>query len=236
MKVFAYLVLCFISGGLISAQVSLPDSEKNDVHQEQDSIFITQSVYNGRLWLPQFPHVQGTQFFIDPDWKKAELTINGRKYDGVDINYDMVNDQVIAPYLNTGNIIMNYLLLDSFSFMAGSRKYNFVSLKSDNKLIDGYLELIYDGNIRILRKWRKMVVYYDVSQTYQFREEATVFISYGNSFTRLKGKRNLYNLFRSHKNEIKIFIRKLNPSPDIKAPETFIPVFEYIDNLISADQ
>lgn len=59
-----------------------------------------QILYNGKVWRNLFTNVKGDQFLFSKDYLPGSVTINGKSYINLNINYDIYNDEITTPKNN----------------------------------------------------------------------------------------------------------------------------------------
>lgn len=142
---FLILILFSLSGKLIS----------QDVAAVYDRVYgLDPVLYNGKKYsyfLP--PGTGGNQFIFSPDFFTGDVTIKGQHFDGITLNYDLFNQQLLLQYADeTGAlniIVISNAWLESFSL--GNMEFEYLSLKDGPR----YYQVIGNGPVRILYYRRK---------------------------------------------------------------------------------
>ncbi|MFZ0283499.1 MAG: hypothetical protein WAL29_17735, partial [Bacteroidales bacterium] len=62
---------------------------------------------NGRVWRNEFSKVTGNQFFLTDTYLKGSVIYNGRRFDNLDLRYDIYNDELILKTESHPVIFMN---------------------------------------------------------------------------------------------------------------------------------
>lgn len=123
--------------------------------QDSDRIYgLDQTLYNGRRYgyfLPQ--GVTGHQYIFSPEFVTGSVTIRGKCYPGLTLNYDLVNQQLLLKYLDergAPNIIeVSRSWLDSFCL--GPMNFGFRDKDHDPR----FFQVLGDGRLKILYYWQK---------------------------------------------------------------------------------
>jgi hypothetical protein len=111
-------------------------------------------LYNGKKYsyfLP--PGTGGNQFLFSPDFFTGDVTIKGRRFDRVTLNYDIYNQQLLLQYTNeTGSfeiIEISKTWLESFRL--GDMEFKYTSFEEGPR----FYQVLGNGPICILYYWRK---------------------------------------------------------------------------------
>ncbi len=149
----------------------IPDYKENT----QDTTLLNQVLYNGRTWIGLYYNVQGTEFIFTKDWLEGSVTINGLTFSNLSLKYDIYNDCLLANYRDKSVVILNSESVDNFNLKFNNRYYNFIKL-SDNNNLSGYVEVYYDGNIKLYKKWRKKRAQFAIEAKYdEFQPDDALF-------------------------------------------------------------
>jgi hypothetical protein len=229
LKAFSFSVYLFILSGTVCAQEMDPSSM-------QEKPADLQLFLNGRIWHNQYSKVFGDQFFLTNSYLKGTATVNGIRYDNLDLQYDIANDELIMKRTPSPVIIMNKELVDSFTLSFGDRKYKIINERIDTNVIhSGYINVLYDGPSGLYVKYSKKIQPLAVDGRYDlFYEEKRIYIKKGDHFTRVENRKDLYALFDDRRKELKEFVRNTrsgNTRISKKDPESLIPVLRYYDSI-----
>jgi hypothetical protein len=145
MHSFLLVVLFFFSGKVMS----------QDVAQVLDHVYgLDPLLYNGKKYsyfLP--PGTGGNQFVFSPDFFPGEVTIKGERFKGINLNYDIYNQQLLLQYTNetgTSDIIeISKAWLESFRL--GDMEFKYLTFSDGPR----YYQVIGNGPVYILFYWRK---------------------------------------------------------------------------------
>jgi len=180
-----------------------------------------QTLYNGKKYDFRLPYgTKGNQYLFSPDFMDGSVTLKGKCYRDLTLNYDIYNQQLLLMYTDEAgarNIIeVSKAWLTKFSL--GNMDFEFLDLEQKPQLY----QVLGEGPVRILYYWRKNMDL-DIaigSNNYIFNRpirDSYVFID-GN-LKPYKSKRSLIGRFDPvHRQEIKRYLRKhkvnLKKSPD----------------------
>ena len=195
-----------------------------------------QYLLNGRIWHNKFQKVSGNQFFITNAFLKGSVTLNGRKYNDLDLLYDIADDELILKPESYPVIIMNKEFVDSFTLRNGERTYKIINERTDTFVIHrGYINVLYEGSTAFYVKYRKRIQPLAVDGISDlFFQETRMYIRQDTAMVRVERKRDILNLLKDKKKEVKDFIRiqRINGFRlSAKNPDTVIPVLKYYDSL-----
>jgi len=227
---FYILTAILAVSSLCNAQVSGPTTA---VNSQQKSLSENQILYNGKVWRNLFIQVKGNQFLFSGDYLQGSLTINGKTYNNVGLNYDIYNDEIITTS-NTGyNVQLNKEMVDSFSITSGSRIYRFLNTREDSlEGVKGYVNVLYRGRSALYVKYRKEIELLAVDDKYDlfFQNHRLYFLLEGKPYP-LSGKNDLLKILEKDKVALKAYIKKNKLKVSKKVPDSFVPIIRYYDSL-----
>jgi hypothetical protein len=230
---FFYLFLfVFIAGpGQISSSVFGYSLTFEKIHQ--DPAGENQLLYNGKLWRNLFTNVRGDQFLFSNVYLPGSVTVNGKTYKKLNINYDIYNDEITIPKNNGAIIQLNKEMVDSFSLIFEFKTFRFKNTDADSLPgIRGYVNVLYDGESALYVKYKKEIDLLAVDDKYDlfFQTYKIYFIKKGIVY-QLNGKKDLLKILQEDKTQLKAFMKKNGVKVSKKVPESFIPVIRYYDSL-----
>lgn len=188
---------------------------------------------NGRIWLNQYSKAVGDQFFLENTFIKGSVTFNGQRFNNLDLQYDITNDELLLSIESYPVIIMNKEMVDSFSLVFGNRNYHIINTGTDTSdILRGYVNVLYNGPSALYVKYMKKIQPLAVDGRYDlFYEEHRIYLRKGSETVPVAGKRKLLNLLEDKKKEIRHFLRTSRLKLIQKDPNTFIPVLKYYDSI-----
>jgi len=212
-----------ITPGLILADIT--------VNQQNNSDKL--ALLNGRIWRNKYSRVTGDQFFLGNIFFKGSVSFNGRKFDNLDLKYDIHNDELILSIESYPVIMMNKEMVDSFSIALGNRIYRVINAGTDtSNVLRGYVNVLYNGPSVLYVKYAKMIQPLGDDGKYDlFYQRHQAYLKKGTETVPLEGKRNLINQLEDKKSEIRDYLRKNRIKITKQDPYTYIPVLEYYDSL-----
>ncbi len=220
-----FIILFFLSGKLVS----------QDAFQEMDRVYgLDQLLFNGEKYTYFLPGgTGGNQYLSSADFVAGEVIIRGKRYEGISLNYDIYNQQLLLQYTDeTGasNIIgISKAWLESFSL--DGRK--FISLSPDKAPV--IYQVLGDGPLFILYYWWKDLkldnstggsnFVFSPPKKYQYVLIDDKLRSYGN-------KRSFISLFDPvHQDEIRNYIKDHRIIMKKASDEAMTELIDYIGKL-----
>lgn len=200
---------------------------------QQDPLKENQILYNGKVWHNLYYNIKGDQFLFSSDFLNGSLTINGKTYKNLSINYDIYNDEIITPK-NHGSIVqLNKEMVDSFTLDLGFKTYSFINIAEDSLPgVKGYVNVLYNGKSALYIKYKKEIEVLAVDDKYDlFFRTYKIYFRKGGIAYQITNKKDLLKLMNENKTQIKDFIKKNRLSVSKKLPESFIPVLRYYDSI-----
>jgi hypothetical protein len=200
---------------------------------QQDPLSVNQVLYKGKEWHNLYSFIKGDQFLFANTFLPGSVTVNGKKFNNVEISYDIYKDEIITP-ANQGVIIqLNKEMIDSFSIQFQMRKYNFINLSEDSTSgIKGYANSLYSGKTSLIVKYRKEIDLLAVDDKYDlFFQTYRVYILKDGKAFQVSGKNDLLKVFQDEKDQIKSYMKKNTVKVSKKSPDSFIPVLRYYDSI-----
>jgi hypothetical protein len=145
------LMYCGISSEFIQACPTFPT-----VLQQIPSD--KQLLLNGRIWRNQYSKAIGDPFFLTSTFLKGSITFNGQKFNNLDLQYDIINDELLLKIESYPTIITNKEMVDSFNLIFENTNYHLFNAGTDpSSVLRGYVNVLYDGNSALYIKYKKML-------------------------------------------------------------------------------
>jgi len=192
-----------------------------------------QLLLNGRIWRNQYSKAIGDQFFLTNTFLKGSVTLNGRRFNNLNLKYDIANDELILSIEPNPSISMNKEMVDSFDLDFENRNYHIINAGTDNSnILSGYVNVIYDGPSTMYVKYTKKIQPLAVDGRFDlFIEEHRIYLRNGKEVVYVKGKKQLLTLLSDKKREIKDYMKSSRIKLTQKNPDTFIPLLKYYDSI-----
>lgn len=200
---------------------------------QQDPLKENQILYNGKVWRNLYYNVKGDQFLFSSEFLNGSLTINGKTYKNLSINYDIYNDEIISPTNHSSILQLNKEMVDSFTLVFGVKTYSFINVTEDSLAgIKGYVNVLYNGKSALYIKYKKEIQALAVDDKYDlfYRTYKIYFLRNGIVY-QINSKRDLFKIMVEDKTQIKDFIKKNKLTVTSKVPDSFVPVLRYYDTI-----
>jgi len=198
-------------------------------------------VINGREYFPYYFRSNTKPILFIGKKHSSSITLNGRKFDDIDLDYDTFKDQVV--YIDSVRffiysplrLALNKDHIDCFELCFEKDTMSFVYLcKNDDPgfyLQNGFYEMAFDGGSKYIIKHKSIIQGRDGYDDYLYKPAG--YINTGSGYFRLSNNKNFIALFGDKSGDVKIFLK--NSGIKIrKANKTQIKhVLEYYDRLES---
>ena len=227
-----------ISFFLILSQFLILQGQSNviGIHEEEalngpDSSIYRQLLINGRLWMSPYYNISGHEFLFTNEWLNGAITINGHHFRGVNLKLDVMNDQLLFPDNRTNTVIaLNKRMIRDFQIMFNGTDYFFVKVPTENNMVDGYVQLLYDGDLKLYRKWGKRILVNQDRLIQEFRAEEVMYLKRDSTYYKIAKKGDLLKPFKENKKAIKKWMREMNIYLNLRNTRTLVPLLEKIDS------
>lgn len=192
-----------------------------------------QLLYNGKIWRNLYYNIRGDEFLFSKDFLKVTVYMNGKKFNNIDIKYDIYNDEIISM-LNPGTYVqLNKEMVTGFDILFNNIKYHFTKLTNDSLLtLNGYVNVLYEGKTALYLKYKKEISLLAVENKYdEFNQVQFLYFMKDGISYRISGKKELFRLLNDKKIQIRDFIKQNKVKAKKNNPESFISILEYYDSL-----
>jgi len=166
----------------------------------------THHLYNGREYVAYQPQRDEHPYFIMDDWAFGSLTYDGYSFSQIPMLLDIASEQlVISHYYNGAEIILVNEKVKDFEISG----HLFININDGDSLsANGFYELLYNGEIKLVAKHTKQLVRKFVFEREErsFNESTRYFLIRDGRFIQVKNKRSFLNEFDDSK-EIKSNVR-----------------------------
>lgn len=227
MRLKLYIALLAISVFSLDIFSQEIDIKKNDL-------------LNGKLYQESKSRIEGHPFLIDDRFYTCNITYKGISYNNILLKYDLVNQQIIYfqeidPKMPRF-ILLNLDYLDKFELLNNSDKQIFTHVYSDMAGVDSYIkyyQIIYDGEIKYIKGNRKRIKKLNVNNRLdEYVEENYYYLIINNKPYRVKKRRDILELFKNNKKELRAFIRKNNLNIKVWSHDNVIRLLVFCETLI----
>lgn len=178
-----------------------------------DSIGLNSVIFRGNAPVNYHFKHEGTFYLFDPEFQKAEVVFNGKRYSNLEINLNSHRDELILKIPGTiSTVVANRDFVESFIFF----NKKFISYKSTTPgaPADGYYQILYSNRDTLMKRVRK-IYYEEVPQHTSvgsvkrgFRQEESYHISINGKWANAKKRRDLLKLYPASRREINRFIKE----------------------------
>jgi hypothetical protein len=182
---------------------------------------------------------KGHPFIQDLHWLSGSVTVNGKTFSGLQLNYDIYNDDLIyldeLPDGARRIILLNKNQVKRFTIPGHTFiKHESSSLNDVNE--SQYFEILYEGEISLLKKWTKE---FESNPTQEYPNgkfldtKTTRYFLKSNKLYKVTNKDSLLEVCEDKKEEMKEYLRKnrihIRKVPDQK----LVGFIEYYISVIS---
>jgi hypothetical protein len=203
--------------------------------QQQDSLQKLQILYNGKVWRNLYMRVVGNQFLFSAQFLKGSVTMNGKRFDGLPMLYDIYDDEILMPGSDGTIIRLNKEMVDSFTLTYNLKRYRFEKVDEDTvRGFNGYVNILFKGRVMLYLKYRKDIAILAVDDKYdKFYDVNRIYFMKNGEVHQVKNRRDLFIMMEDHKAQLKNYMRKNGLHVLKKDPSSFIPVVKYYDTLLN---
>lgn len=177
---------------------------------------VDQTLCNGKKYTYSVPSsTKGHQYLISQDFIPGNVTLKGIVYQDVNLNYDIVNQQLLLQYEDGKGALKIIEVSKAWltAFHRGTMNFEFLSLEKEPHIY----QVLGDGRLRILYFWSKKLIVNDVvgSSNFVFTDALRdSFVLMNGQLKRFRTKHSLIHLFEQgqrpaiksylHKNKIRL--------------------------------
>jgi len=181
----------------------------------------------------------GTPFFYETMKLQGSVVFNCQSYSGLDLFYDLVTDELVLQHkLKNGDcffVALNKYWVEEFSLFNGYETFRFLK-DSDfdylkNKLPQGFLEIVYDNDLKLLIKYSKELKF-EPSRTehdYRYVYKMNRYLVKGNKCYQVTKKTGLFLVFPKNRKQIKTFLHKSKINYKKASRSELISLIEYCE-------
>jgi hypothetical protein len=173
----------------------------------------------------------GTPFLKSNEWIPGRLKCEAGTFERLLMNYDLFQEVLVIQQNIEGRpivVAMNPHFVYDF-WLSG---FHFRNIQdTGNNESPGYFELLYDGKVQILRRWRKRIIDEKVINGSNFRTEQRMFILHENKLIPIRGCRSIANCFPDHAKDIGRYCSTHGFRPRAAGNEAWKSLGLFIDQL-----
>lgn len=207
------LVACSIvySTTVYSQQLLITPEKERELLIENyyDIVAGNAKIYSGREQAKYLLTIKNHPYFVTDEYSIGEVFYDGISYNNVKLRWDVFRDELIALSLHANNIVLYKDCVDQFD-LHGQVIINLKSPDFSDAPATGFYIRLYEGDIDVLGKpvCELVETHQDrvVLRSFEMRKDIC-YVIYDNTCYRIKSKRAILKLFKSHKKELKQYIR-----------------------------
>jgi hypothetical protein len=220
------VILLFILFGRLTSQ---------DVALDMDRVYgLDPLLYNGKKYSYFLPHgTGGNQFLLSADYHIGEVAIRGKKFEGVSINYDIYNQQLLLQYINESGAIDIIMISKAWleSFRVDNMLFRYLSLNDGPR----FYQVLGEGPFFILYYCRKdlKLDYANGTSNFTFsKPRISRYVLINDDIYPFGNTRGLVSIFDpALKNRIREYIRDNGINLKKASDKTMTELINYIGNL-----
>ncbi|NQU52940.1 MAG: hypothetical protein HQ522_10425 [Bacteroidetes bacterium] len=196
----------------------------------------SRSIVNGTPWTNSLLY-RGHPFCGSNNWKTGDVIFNGERYPDLEINYNIVEDELILFDNKKGLVKLNKRLIEEFTYIDESESTTKSFIHKELVLGDGkeFFEKVYSGTVTFYikhKKWIKKNIGAGYMGTLYSNNKLYIVDAAGVHLFRKKG--GLLDILGSSK-ELNKYIRKENLKINKKHPEDIVTLLMHFENLSQAN-
>lgn len=167
-------------------------------------------VYNGESYLYYTMKMEGSPYFKSGNFSNGWVNYKGRKYDSIQLIYDITRNQLVTLYPDKiSSIIIQNQFVDSF-FLQG---HTFIALEEDHKqnlYNSGLYDLLYDGKIQFLarRVETLLTMIQGDALITKFIDHTHYYIHKNGLYYLVSNKKDVYHVFDDRIHDLKRMMRR----------------------------
>lgn len=213
-------------------------SFSNGFSQFQTELFgLNQELYSGSLYTYRLNRkTNGDQFFNSPEFKKGYVVLNGKKYDDILLNFDIVNEFPLLQFTQkngfTASLVLPVEQIEEFSL--GNQRFRVFASAGDS--VKKIYQAIGTDRMQVFYHWKKRLKAGSISDSYQIEiiyEPTKRYLLLDGKLLSYSGKSSFIKLFpRDERPKIKAFMKE-SGIKNMKEPETkLLTLIDYCNTLI----
>ncbi len=232
MKIRNVVVLFFILHFVNFTSLSQTDF---DIILQKELYTPSRDIINGTSWSNSMVY-KGHPYCGSSQWKTGDVVFNGERYSDLNINYNIVEDELILFDEKKGNekyIKLNKRLIEKFSYFDDSEKTTKSFIHKELVLSKGkeFFEEVYSGTTSFYIKHKKLIKK-QIGGTYMgsLYSDNTFYIVDSAGVHSFRNKGRLFDILGYNK-ELKKFIKKENLQINKDHPKDIVKLLMYYEIL-----
>lgn len=188
------------------------DLQSQETLKTLDNVYgLDQTLYNGKKYTYTILYsTNGHQYLLTPRFSYGSVTVKGKHYEHIALNYDIYNQKLIVKYFDKTGALTNFEVSHAWLQGFTLENMNFELLHLEQE--PAFYQVLGIGPLKILYHWRKSLDLETVvgSANYVFNSPVREsFVLMDGQLNRFKTKRSLIRLFTPDlRSQIKSYMRK----------------------------
>ena len=186
---------------------------------------------NGRKNTFNYPAANGTAYFMKSGQANPELVTITGTYDSILLKYDLLNDMLLLGYEDNAGmeeIQLNKDIVSGFTLFGSV----FVHLNEPGILPEGYYEQLYNGRIRLFKKYIKTLSAKSGAVQYEYRENIQKILIRENHAYKVTNKSSLLKALIDKQKEVNNYLKENHIMVNHATDAELIRVIKYYESLL----
>lgn len=190
-------------------------------------------LYNGREYIRNGTPAKGTPYFAYDSLIAGSLAYDGVTYQ-LPLEYDLAQDQLVIRYYND-DLLISLVGEKTNWFSIGPYRFRYFGAGTTHLPEAGFYEELFAGNTVVLlaRKHKNLVFPTSSEQQAQYVEYDSYFVVLNGVAYKIGGERELLDILKEKKDELKKYIRKNHLSFGRHIESSLIQTIAYYQQLKS---
>jgi|WetSurMetagenome_2_1015567.scaffolds.fasta_scaffold00535_7 hypothetical protein len=199
---------------------------------------------NGRDYVPYYYRSKLKPLLFSDKKRTGSILLNGRRYDGLSLEYDTFLDQVIyadiTKFISSGlfKIALNKDIVDNFNLYFDQDSMIFRYFKpvpgNNFNIPEGFYEVAYEGKSKFIIKHQSLAI--EQAGLIEYFYSASYYIMVGDGFYRIKSSRDFIKLFEEKSAEIKKYLRISKVNIRNADKKQIAAVLKYYDSQLTSER
>lgn len=175
----------------------------------------TSNFINGRDYVPYYMRSRFKPILRPGEKRLSSIVFNGRRYDGLELQYDTFKDQVIytndtliynsIPYMVSIN--RDYIERFDLYFPQDTMTFRYLRGNDDPSfnLKEGFYEVVYSNKCTCLIKYTSSCS--SMNGVFEYYQAKTTYVKAGSQFSRVTSQRQFIRLFGEKSDQVRHFMQ-----------------------------
>jgi len=207
-KIF-YLLLLLLVQLFANAQNSFDSSFADAESVYKKTMGENIHLFNGSAYVDYDRRITGNPYFGSLYFTDGSIVYDDITYTGIQMMYDMLNDDVIIKNYNGLALLLTKEKVGSFN-LAGHYFVKIIADSATTGMKAGFYDVLYDGTTKLLVKRKKEITEKIVMQNLEssFTQHDQYYIMKDTVFYPVREKNSALNVMKDRKSELSKFIRQ----------------------------